>query len=625
MSTLHSTQYIGASTSTPVGPPQAEAQFAQLAQELQALVQQPMPLAESVQRALELAARFAHTQWVAWYQFRPDGTLRPQQAYGRADVLTPDMRVDFEKLLRTSGQRGGPLGHVFDRERQLAAVSIPLRLAGHPPSALAGCGYLGPHGLSEFAVLLETIASAVGQLVLLDTLRRLEWEAQSSAAIVELLTTIQTAESYEEALHAAVNELQKFFHCQRVNLGVLKKIGIGVELAAVSGLSDFDRSSQTAQQLVAAMDELLLRGELTCWPPQPGQTRHALMGHRQLFESTRAEALVSVPLTTASNETFGVMVAEGPPGIIHAEQQLAAWQAVAPHLAAALDGRRRAEPSRLQRWCRDAFAGAAGKSRRHLAVTILGLCVLGGFMPVPYRVTTKCRVEPVTRRFVVAPYDGRLKKSFVEPGEIVAAQDVLATMDDRELRWELDSLMAERYRAAKQRDTSMADHDTSAAQMAELEVERLDAKIKLLTERQSNLEIMAPIAGVVLKGDLEDAEGAPVTIGQALFEVAPLERVKLELAIREDDIAWIQGQLKVQARLDADHQKALRGVLQKVHPRAEIRDNRNVFVAYCEIDNSDDKLRPGMQGKAWVQIGYRPLGWIWLHKGFHRLRMWTGW
>ena len=212
------------------------------------------------------------------------------------------MRTDFEKLLRTSHQRGGPLGHVFDQQQQLAAVSIPLRVAGHPPSALAGCGYLGPHGLPEFAVLLETIASAIGQIVLLDTLRRLEWEAQSCAAIVELLSTIQSAGSYDAALHATVNELQKFFQCQRINLGVLKKMGIGVELAAVSGLSEFDRSSQTAQRLVAAMDEAPLRGDLTCWPPPPGQTRHALMGHRQLLDATRTEALVSIPLPSGDDQ-----------------------------------------------------------------------------------------------------------------------------------------------------------------------------------------------------------------------------------------------------------------------------------------------------------------------------------
>ena len=120
-------------------------------------------------------------------------------------------------------------------------------------------------------------------------------------------------------------------------------------------------------------------------------------------------------------------------------------------------------------------------------------------------------------------------------------------------------------------------------------------------------------------------KGAPVTVGQALFEVAPLDRVKLELAIREDDSAWVKSQLKVKARLDADLQQSLEGMIEKVHPRAEIRDNSNVFIAFTEIDNAADRLRPGMQGKAWIQAGYRPLGWIWLHKGIHRLRMWTGW
>ena len=58
MSTLHTTQFIGAGRPATVGPAPADTPLAQLTQELQTLVQQPLALSDAVQRALQTATRF---------------------------------------------------------------------------------------------------------------------------------------------------------------------------------------------------------------------------------------------------------------------------------------------------------------------------------------------------------------------------------------------------------------------------------------------------------------------------------------------------------------------------------------------------------------------------------------
>ena len=78
------------------------------------------------------------------------------------------------------------------------------------------------------------------------------------------------------------------------------------------------------------------------------------------------------------------------------------------------------------------------------------------------------------------------------------------------------------------------------AQLAKLEADRLELKTKILELRSNHLEIKSPIDGVVISGDQERAEGAPLTIGQALFEVAPLDKMVVELAIPEDEITHIK-------------------------------------------------------------------------------------
>ena len=57
------------------------------------------------------------------------------------------------------------------------------------------------------------------------------------------------------------------------------------------------------------------------------------------------------------------------------------------------------------------------------------------------------------------------------------------------------------------------------AQQANLEMKRLDMKRQLLAERQQHLQIRSPISGTVVSGDIEKSEGAPLAIGQNLFEI----------------------------------------------------------------------------------------------------------
>lgn len=246
-------------------------------------------------------------------------------------------------------------------------------------------------------------------------------------------------------------------------------------------------------------------------------------------------------------------------------------------------------------------------------------------LPMPYRIECSCEVQPVTRRFVAAPYDGTLEKTLVSPGDVVREGDVLARMDEREIRWELAGLNADRARAEKERDAAMAGHRTSDTQLAELEMERLTLQIQLLEQRMKNLAIKSPIDGVVVAGDLEKAEGAPLTIGQTLFEVAPLGRMVVEVAVPECEIARVGRESPVKISLDALPDEYLEGSVQRIHPRAELREQASVFLAELEVENAGNRLRPGMNGWATVTSGRRSLAWILFHKPWSSLKQMLAW
>ena len=240
-------------------------------------------------------------------------------------------------------------------------------------------------------------------------------------------------------------------------------------------------------------------------------------------------------------------------------------------------------------------------------------------IPWPYRVGTRCTIQPIVKRYSVAPFDGIFEQSFVRTGEAVQANQLLARMDDRELRLKLAELIADRSRARKKHDSSLAVDDVPAAQLAHLEAEKLDLQIRLLRQREKDLELRSPIDGIVLSGDLDDSQGAPVKRGNTLFEIAPVTGLRIEAEIPEEDIASIEHGMRVRAALDGAPGKYIEGEIMHVHPRAEPRDGRNIFVAEVELTEQDELLRPGMSGHARVGGPLRPIGWIWFHKAWQRV------
>jgi multidrug efflux pump subunit AcrA (membrane-fusion protein) len=130
---------------------------------------------------------------------------------------------------------------------------------------------------------------------------------------------------------------------------------------------------------------------------------------------------------------------------------------------------------------------------------------------------------------------------------------------------------------------------------------------------------------MVVVGDLEKAEGAPLSMGQALFEIAPLDAMVVEFAVPEEDIAHVREGMTVRFRLDAYPGRQWEGRIDRIHPRAEQREQQQVFVAQLAMENPAQLWKPGMSGRAKIVAPHRPLGWVLLHKAWERTAMKWGW
>ena len=247
------------------------------------------------------------------------------------------------------------------------------------------------------------------------------------------------------------------------------------------------------------------------------------------------------------------------------------------------------------------------------------------FVPIPHRVRCQCEVQPATRRYIAAPYEGRLDAVLVKPGDLVQKDDVLARMDSREIELELSRLRAKWRREQKNRDLAMDSRDTAAAQAALLEMEQLQRSIELHEDRLSNLEIRSPNDGIIISGDPKKLVGARLTLGQTLLEVGSLDAMILEVEIPDESISYIRPEGSLEFRLHARPHQSLRAELSRVHPRSEQRESENVFIGEATVEASDLQLLPGMRGHAKVRAEAKSLAWVLFHRAVEAFLFRWGW
>jgi hypothetical protein len=254
-----------------------------------------------------------------------------------------------------------------------------------------------------------------------------------------------------------------------------------------------------------------------------------------------------------------------------------------------------------------------------VAAILIFLCI-----PVPYRASRDCILEPSTRRFVSSPIEGRLTAIAVRPGEEVTEGQLLASIDDQPIRRELLIAEAELQSANKRRDVALATKASGDLRLAQLECQQIQLKMDSIREQLGRLEIRSPSSGVIVQGDWFGNEGMPVTLGQSLFEIAPLDRMTAEIQLTAEDLPWVKSGSQAVLRTDATGTMSWPSTLARIEPHAEIIDDKAVYIAEMDVENTSKLFRPGMKGKTVVDTGSHTIGWLLLSKPYRWLvNMWV--
>ncbi len=473
---------------------------------------------------------------------------------------------------------------------------------------------------ADFAPVLPVVAPAVPDVPNSNSVA--ESHTRLLAAVVALQSSLDCTYTLDDAGQRVTSAIREFLSAGRVIL--LWRHRAGHALRKIGDSSPHSDSPGALRVLIAAGEEVVARAQLTRWPSGENNERHALLAVAQLTEHLAVRELVAVRLsheTGSEGDSYQGALFVLAPQALFSERFL---RVLADPLDSALSRIAYSQPNRLERTLRAITQFVQSRQRN---LSILGLLVASMMLmfPMRYHVSASLELQPATRRFIAVPFDGLLQSVTVRPGDLVEAGELLAKIDPREIEFELAGSQAEWNQAEQERKTLMAKHDFAGSKLAELEAERFRLKTELLQHQRDHLEVCSPIAGIVVSGDLAQSEGMPMTRGETLFEIAPLGNLLVEVAIPEIDIAEVRTGLTVNYFLHAFPSRRMQGEIGRIQPRAELRENNNVFMAEVTLQDPDGIYRPGMQGRASVVCDQHPLAWNLFHHAYFSVRQWTGW
>lgn len=604
--------------STSNDPPQLRS----LQSDIERIVSTSVVKLEAIQEFLRLGKRLTNATDIA-YAVRQNGEFN---GIVLGDSPSAFQSADRKELLLHWSSQATQTGQVqlnrIDGMSETVAT-LPVFVDGQSTEALHAA-LLVPRGEVEpFIVSLQLIATGITAWFARFAAMNNRLEANVSSAVIELIAKCNAAKTSQQAYYVLVTELQRLLQCDSVAFAEPGKHH-RYRVRAISATAEVDQKTNIICDLADCAAETDIREAITIWPPLSVADRHTSRVHQNFVQGHSYESVLSAPIE--SDEGYeGVLILMGRQSTIHDDTTLSIVNAVAPHIAGALLLRKQAEAGPFTRVKRAVRGTPEKRKTRRGLVLAMVLGTVAMMIPIPHKVACHCVVEPTVKRFATVPFDGILQQSFVKPGDLVTADQLLAKMDDRDLRFEKSEAAAARTQAIKEVDVHLSKGRIADAQISQLKAAELQAKLNWIRYRENHLDVKATIDGVVIEGDLEDAQGASVRQGQVLFEVAPLDSLKLTLDIQEEDIGYVNETMDVTARLDGAPGKRFRAALAKVKPRASADAGENVFTAEAALTEMDETLRPGMSGTAKIIGATRPIGWIVFHRAYRKVVDFIDW
>jgi len=454
--------------------------------------------------------------------------------------------------------------------------------------------------------------------------------------VLQLTTSVATAEGFEAAAMNFCNELANRSGASRVSVGWVK--GNQIKVRALSHTEKFDKKQELIVRVQRVMEECLDQEEAVRFDADGTRSDNVTREAEAMCRTQGDSSVYSVPLRRRA-ELVGVVTLEFSPPNKLSDEVANALAVTADLLAPQLWDRHEND-----RWIAVkvgksvASAGKLAVGSKHVLaklifVLVAAIALVLVFYRPMYRVSAPFQFVSSYKRTVSAPFDGFLDKISVKPGQRFTKDQILVSMDKTETNKKLAKANADYQAYMFTYNRELVNREDpgagSRAQQALKQAKSAQAELELYQSELARADLRAPFDGIVLKGELDDKAGSHVGTGEPLMEIQKTgETMEAELAVAERDIHWLR-EMPADPK-DRGNTYGWRGTLatnslpgrdvtfsiKRIVPigDANAKETDNTFKVYVVLDEQPDFIKPGMAGEARIDVAHKPLGWIWTHR-----------
>jgi putative peptide zinc metalloprotease protein len=192
------------------------------------------------------------------------------------------------------------------------------------------------------------------------------------------------------------------------------------------------------------------------------------------------------------------------------------------------------------------------------------------FLPWYSRVSAPAIVDyyPVTE--IRSPVGGFVSRVLIATGDDVSAGQLLVSLQNEELRLEAESLRVEIEQSAQRARKFRHDHEIAAFQVEIKSREALAARLQQFDSELANLEIRAPLAGRIIRSELQDRMGTYVPAGAHIMSIGGDKSKRIQALVPQKYLEPFRSHMgqPVSLHIWGFGKRSLVAKLEQVHPRA---------------------------------------------------------
>jgi putative peptide zinc metalloprotease protein len=295
---------------------------------------------------------------------------------------------------------------------------------------------------------------------------------------------------------------------------------------------------------------------------------------------------------------------------------------------------RKALPALRQWYAKRKEELMAWKLTRRQTIGFAAVVLLLAVPPVPSKVSTEFILEPAQQADVRATIPGEMNKVLVRQGDRVSAGQTIAVLGNPQLEANA-TIAAEQFALAEAHlRAAQASANPGSVATASREAAKLEENLQVARQKASQLEIRAPIGGLITTPELPETLGMHFKEGQAICHISERNEMRARILVRDWELGDVHMGAPVSLKVAAYPMRTFAGRVERILPAAAadrpvnnpvelIRNGQeltNYIAVFAEFPNADGSLREGMTGTAKIFGASRPLAWQWGRETWRWLR-----